>query len=90
MRCCDSWEMMTLSHRLTRKESKVLHIQDKLVESIHSDRRREVDAANLAALSDTLAAPRRRLFVVLSIFKNGLTATRTTVPHTAMATDKSA
>ena len=90
MRRCDSREMMILSRRLTRKESKVLHIQEKLVESIQSDRRREVEAARLVALSDTTAAPRRRLFVVPSIFTNGMTTTRTTAHHTAMATDKSA
>lgn len=68
----------------------MLHMQGNLVESIQSDRRREVEAAKLAALSDTAPAPRRRLLVVPAIFTNGMTARPTTVTRTAMATDKSA
>ena len=90
MRGCRSGEMMILSIGMRTKERRVIHMQSELVESIQSDRRREVEAARLAALSDTPAAPRRRLFVVPSIFTNGVTTRRTTVPRTAMATDKSA
>lgn len=88
MRRCDFWEMMTLSHRLTRKESEMFYMQEKLVESIQLDRRREAEATRLAASSDTSAAPRGRLFAMPSVLAHGITRVRSTVSRTAMTMDE--
>ena len=67
----------------------MLHIQDRLVESIQSDRRSEARAARLSASLNTPSAA-RRWFAVTRTFVNRAARTRTTVSHTAIAADKPA
>ena len=68
----------------------MFYMQEKLVESIHLDRRREAEATRLAASSDASAAPRGRLFAMPSVLAHGITRVRSTVSRTAMTMDKPA